>query len=66
MPGQSSSKQEEILNKICQKHGITQELIIELQNLETRFQGMGRRHGIRDQIRDTIKRFLRSNLPRSN
>jgi membrane-bound lytic murein transglycosylase B len=52
--------QSELLSSICQKHGVPQELIEKLLGVEKSFQGMMRRHGVRDQLRDEIKRQLRS------
>jgi hypothetical protein len=52
--------QSELLSSICQKHGVPKELIEKLLDVEKRFQGMMRRHGVRDQLRDEIKRQLRA------
>jgi hypothetical protein len=52
--------QSELLLSICQKHGVPKELVEKLLDVEKRFQGMMRRHGVRDQLRDEIKRQLRA------
>jgi hypothetical protein len=51
--------QSELLSDICEKHGVPKELIKELLDVEKKFQGMMRRHGVREQLRAEIKRQLR-------
>jgi hypothetical protein len=59
MQEKSHSQQGELLSRICQKHGVPHELIEQLLRVEADFQGMLRRRGVRDKLRDTIKRQSR-------
>ena len=60
MDNKERERENYLLVTICAKHNISESLISELVRIESQFQGMGRRHGIRDALRDALKKYLRT------
>ena len=48
-----------LLNELCEKHSVPQELVIELLQTEGELDGMGRRHGLYDRIGQILERATR-------
>ncbi len=48
-----------LLKDLCSKHGVPQELVLELLQTEAELYGMGRRHGLYDRIGEILERAVR-------
>ncbi len=46
-----------LLEQICDAHGVSKDLVLELLQTEDDLAGMGRRHGLYDRIADVLEQF---------
>ncbi len=52
------SREDKLLEEVCRDEGLPLELMRKLRDLEEEFGALKRRHGLPDQMRDTVRQFL--------
>jgi len=52
------SEEEALLSSVCQRHGVSFEMMRRLRELEEEFGHLRRRHGLPEEMRDVIRQAL--------
>ncbi|MBI5756308.1 MAG: hypothetical protein HZA12_05220 [Nitrospirae bacterium] len=53
------SHEDVLLKQVCSEHGIPFDMMLRLRNLEEKYGALKRRHGLPEQMRDTVKQHVK-------